>query len=130
MRISPAVMFSSPAIMRSKVDLPQPDGPTRTTNSPSPIEISTPWMTLVGPKALRTSRIATEAIHSLPGQNGGLHMLLCFQRHPCRRRLDHVTGQIIVLSPSEMQGRLRDPWGASVGSPTGPGRHRRGAAAR
>src|SRR6185436_892725 len=44
MRISPAVMFSRPAIMRSKVDLPQPDGPTRTTNSPS--------------------RIATEAIHT------------------------------------------------------------------
>ena len=42
MRISPAVMFSRPAIMRSKVDLPQPDGPTSTTNSPSPIEMSTP----------------------------------------------------------------------------------------
>jgi hypothetical protein len=27
--------LSSPAIMRSSVDLPQPDGPTRTTNSPS-----------------------------------------------------------------------------------------------
>ena len=27
MRISPPVMFSSPAIMRSRVDLPQPDGP-------------------------------------------------------------------------------------------------------
>lgn len=32
---SPAVIFSSPAIMRSKVDLPQPDGPTKTTNSRS-----------------------------------------------------------------------------------------------
>ena len=66
MRISPAVMFSSPAIIRSKVDLPQPDGPTSTTNSPSRIEMSTPWMTLVAPKAFRTSRIATEAIHFLP----------------------------------------------------------------
>ena len=36
-RISPAVIFSSPAIMRSSVDLPQPDGPTSTTNSPSPM---------------------------------------------------------------------------------------------
>ncbi len=34
-RISPAVMFSRPAIMRSRVDFPQPDGPTRITNSPS-----------------------------------------------------------------------------------------------
>ena len=30
----PAVTFSSPAIIRSSVDLPQPDGPTSTTNSP------------------------------------------------------------------------------------------------
>ena len=35
MRISPPVMSSSPAIIRSSVDLPQPDGPTKTTNSPS-----------------------------------------------------------------------------------------------
>ncbi len=32
---SPSVMSSSPAIMRSAVDFPQPDGPTRITNSPS-----------------------------------------------------------------------------------------------
>ena len=31
---SPLEMSSSPATMRSKVDLPQPDGPTNTTNSP------------------------------------------------------------------------------------------------
>jgi hypothetical protein len=31
--ISPPVMSSSPAIMRSVVLLPQPDGPTSTTNS-------------------------------------------------------------------------------------------------
>src|SRR6202171_2932613 len=34
-RTSPLVMSSSPAIMRSAVVLPQPDGPTRQTNSPS-----------------------------------------------------------------------------------------------
>ena len=33
--MSPEVVCSSPAIMRSSVDLPQPDGPTKTTNSPS-----------------------------------------------------------------------------------------------
>src|SRR5258705_6635130 len=32
---SPSVMSSRPAIMLSVVDLPQPDGPTRMTNSPS-----------------------------------------------------------------------------------------------
>ena len=41
--ISPAVDVSSPAIMRSVVDLPQPDGPTRTTNSPSAMSRSMPW---------------------------------------------------------------------------------------
>ena len=34
-RSSPSVMSSRPAIMFSVVDLPQPDGPTRMTNSPS-----------------------------------------------------------------------------------------------
>src|SRR6476469_6020880 len=37
MRSSPSEMSSSPAIMLSVVDLPQPDGPTRITNSPSAI---------------------------------------------------------------------------------------------
>ena len=34
-RIVPSLMSSSPATIRSAVVLPQPDGPTRTTNSPS-----------------------------------------------------------------------------------------------
>ena len=66
MRISPPVMFSSPAIMRSRVDLPQPDGPTSTTNSPSPMVMSTPWITCVVPNAFLTSRIPTDAIPSPP----------------------------------------------------------------
>ena len=35
--IAPSVTSSSPAIMRSSVDFPQPEGPTRTRNSPSAI---------------------------------------------------------------------------------------------
>ena len=31
--ISPSVISSSPAIIRKVVDLPQPEGPTSTTNS-------------------------------------------------------------------------------------------------
>src|SRR6266496_1615167 len=34
-RSSPSVMSSRPAIIRSAVDLPQPEGPTRIMNSPS-----------------------------------------------------------------------------------------------
>src|SRR6476619_7664034 len=42
MRSSPSVMSSSPTIIRSSVDFPQPDGPTRIMNSPS----STSMLTL------------------------------------------------------------------------------------
>ena len=35
MRSSPSEMSSSPAIIRRAVDFPQPEGPTRITNSPS-----------------------------------------------------------------------------------------------
>src|SRR5690606_24109707 len=37
MRSSPSVMSSRPTIIRSRVDFPQPEGPTRMTNSPSSI---------------------------------------------------------------------------------------------
>src|SRR5437016_1986349 len=60
--ISPEVMFSRPAIIRSSVDLPHPDGPTSTTNSPSPMRMLTPWITSRAPNAFLTSRIATDAI--------------------------------------------------------------------
>ena len=36
------VISSSPAIMRSSVDLPQPDGPTKTMNSPDLMSRSMP----------------------------------------------------------------------------------------
>ena len=40
--ISPSVISSSPAIIRSVVDLPQPEGPTSTTNSLSAMSRSMP----------------------------------------------------------------------------------------
>src|SRR5689334_19490810 len=103
-RISPAVIFSRPAIIRSKVDLPQPDGPTRTTNSPSLIPMSTPWMTLVAPKAFFTSRIATDAIHSSRGHIAAYAYVFSYWHRP-----DLAGGtvlQIIGLSPFEKQARL------------------------
>ena len=39
---SPAVIYSSPAIVRKRVDLPHPLGPTRTRNSPSRMSRSMP----------------------------------------------------------------------------------------
>ena len=38
---SPSEIASRPATMRSSVDLPQPDGPTSTMNSPSAMSIET-----------------------------------------------------------------------------------------
>src|SRR5438034_4316218 len=78
--IVPEVMFSSPASIRSKVDLPQPDGPTSTTNSPSSIGIETPCKTSKPPNDFRTSRICTDDIHSpshwIPrGQHRGLALI-------------------------------------------------------
>ncbi|PII38189.1 hypothetical protein T190_25250 [Sinorhizobium meliloti CCBAU 01290] len=52
--ISPPVVSSSPAIMRNSVDFPQPEGPTKTANSPCPISISTPWITFTAPNDLLT----------------------------------------------------------------------------
>ena len=55
--ISPPLMFSSPAIMRSSVDLPQPEGPTSTVNEPSAMSMSTPCSTSTSPKRLCTDRM-------------------------------------------------------------------------
>src|SRR6185436_9618813 len=44
------------------VDLPQPEGPTRTQNSPSSIATSMPRTTSVEPKDLRTCLSATLAM--------------------------------------------------------------------
>src|SRR5258706_10610310 len=59
---SPPEISSRPAIMRSSVLLPQPEGPTRTQNSPSAIETSTPCTTSVEPNDLRTALKVTAAM--------------------------------------------------------------------
>ena len=43
MRISPAVIVSSPAMVLSRVDLPQPDGPTSTRKPPFSSSRSMPF---------------------------------------------------------------------------------------
>src|SRR5690348_3287168 len=62
MSISPPVMGSSPATMRSSVDLPQPEGPTMTMNSPSATSRSMPWITCTVPYCLVTLRNETVAM--------------------------------------------------------------------
>src|SRR4051794_27930216 len=70
MRISPSVGASRPAIRRSSVDLPQPDGPTKTMNSPSAMSRSRPRNTSVRPKTLRTPRNWSSATTGLRARGG------------------------------------------------------------
>src|SRR5690349_5055338 len=68
--IVPEVTSSRPAIMRSNVDLPQPDGPTRTRNSPLAISSDTPSTATTPPEKtlLTLSRTisATRSMESIP----------------------------------------------------------------
>src|SRR5262245_8803067 len=61
-RISPEVTASSPAIMRRVVVLPQPEGPTKTTNSRSWICRSTSFTACVVSNFLLSLRTMTSAM--------------------------------------------------------------------
>src|ERR1041385_1783767 len=60
--ISPPVISSSPAIIRSVVDLPHPDGPTSTTNSLSAMSRSIALTASTSSYFLTTLRSVTCAI--------------------------------------------------------------------
>src|SRR5215207_2138180 len=62
MEISPAVMISSPAIIARRVDFPQPDGPTSTTNSPASTSRLMPLSTSTAPKLLLTFLTLSDAM--------------------------------------------------------------------
>jgi hypothetical protein len=55
-RISPPSIISSPFVQRSRVDLPEPDGPIRHTTSILCTCIETPARATKSPNCLRTSR--------------------------------------------------------------------------
>src|SRR5262245_7768142 len=64
-RISPSVGCSRPAISRISVVLPQPDGPSRTRNSPSAAARSMPSTARTSSKCLKTRRASTVAMERL-----------------------------------------------------------------
>src|SRR6056297_3836105 len=72
MLIVPEPMSSSPAIMRRRVDLPQPDGPTSTAKAPSGTSTLTFRITSVEPKDLWTLRISTLAMSGAFPIGGGI----------------------------------------------------------
>src|SRR2546427_1642813 len=80
MSISPDVGRSSPAIIRSSVVFPEPEEPSRTRNSPSPIERSTPSTAWRSPKCFLRFWISTPATvgalaRGLPPLGGGIRLL-------------------------------------------------------
>src|SRR5690606_24149711 len=94
MAISPPLISSSPAIMRRSVDLPQPEGPTSTTNSPSSISTDTPRRTLTLPYFLIALRMDTDAILISILFNGtrcqtGDDLALCEDGEKENRQRDH-----------------------------------------
>src|SRR4030095_14959748 len=89
MAISPAPMSSSPASMRSSVDLPQPDGPTSTMNSPSAMSSEMPCSTFVAPKDFSILEKETEAIRISPP------LLSCLYSPTCEAA-DHVAAERVV----------------------------------
>src|SRR5215472_18210925 len=61
-RIFPAVGRSNPAIRRSDVVLPQPEGPSSEKNSPASIETSIPSTAATSPNSFRSWTSSTEPV--------------------------------------------------------------------
>ena len=87
LRMVPEFTSSRPASMRSDVDLPQPDGPTRTRNSPSPISmlsLSTAGRSEPG-KIRVASSYVTVAMTELPSPAGTCRTIRVGARRGRRR---------------------------------------------
>src|SRR3954466_7832951 len=89
--IVPAVASSRPAIIRSSVDLPQPDGPTRTRNSPLPMVSETPSTATTPPektlltlsRTISDTRRIVESIPHLRSESNGIdHFRNCLYSRP------------------------------------------------
>ena len=88
---SPLVTFSRPQMRRSSVDLPQPDGPTKTTNSPSATARSTPWMTRVASNVLgHLPQVQGRHAHFTPAE--AMPWVMYF----CRNAKTSVTGSSVI----------------------------------
>src|ERR1043166_1971033 len=84
MVMRPLETVSSPAIMRSVVLLPHPDGPTRTTNSPSATSSDTSVTAAERPPSyiLETCSRLTPAIVSPPRSHAGAWLPFLARRSP------------------------------------------------
>src|SRR3989449_8216342 len=118
MWISPDVGRSSPAIIRSSVVLPEPEEPSRTRNSPSRIERSTPSTAWSSAKCFLRFRISTPAtVGPLPPRLAGVGRRIRLLRQVHRRGGDDV-----VPARREPAGRPHPPRGGGGPPPPAPGR--------
>src|SRR5256885_4441281 len=85
----PPSIRSRPARHRSSVVLPQPDGPSRTMNSPSRTSRSTSLSATVLPKTLRTDSNATLDMFSSPTRSPKIEQVLAHEEDEEERRDDH-----------------------------------------
>src|SRR6266446_10089516 len=112
--IRPPEISSSPAIIRRSVDLPQPEGPTSTQNSPSSTATSTPCSTSVEPKLLRTPERVTDAMGEDSRGRGQVSRARQDGQAPSRVRVYHALGTesgmkkvLITGAAGDVGGHLR-----------------------
>src|SRR3954465_8356502 len=105
--MSPLVMSSSPTIIRSRVDFPQPDGPTRIMNSPSAMSRLTSFTAgKPSPYCLTMLRISIEAISARP--LGGWDQVPVVGWGRERSALDRAVGEAGDDAPLEEQDERDD----------------------
>src|SRR5262245_17871354 len=90
----PASGRSNPAIKRSVVVLPEPDGPSRVKNSPGAMSRSTPSTATTSPYALRTSTSWTSGVSCAPVSAGVVSGSACVAKRFLQQL--EATGELLV----------------------------------
>ena len=96
-RIRPSLGVSNPASMRSRVVLPQPDGPRSAKNSPSSIARLTLSTAIIAPKRLVTF---SKRMMVLAGVTTGFYtppVSTLAMSLPCRRRAIAVSATVSTM---------------------------------
>src|SRR6266581_3718728 len=133
MKISPELGRSRPAIIRSRVVLPHPDGPSSTKNSPARMDRSTPSTAWKSPNRLLRLRSSTpttiRALPSPPSRRGSCRRLeldLHQRRKLALHGADADLGRELLghrqVGRRELGRRIEDDGPAGIGA--GPDRSR------
>src|SRR4051794_30222197 len=115
MEIFPSLTSSSPATRRSSVDLPQPDGPSSTTNFPAGARKLTRSTALTVPKRLVTfsrtisdklSALEPAGLHQRPRPHGAQHGDQAVGKHLDARVVEG--GVVVEIAAREGDAIFRD----------------------